>query len=100
MKFFASTLCCVFTFGITAFSQNELRPIDTIICYDISHLGFVETNEKNNTIFKVPFSISIEGTVNTVDNSIARNVDGKQIAQFSMNDAKVGYNTVSWNGEK
>jgi len=28
------------------------------------------------------------------------NVDGKQIAQFSMNDAKVGYNTVSWNGEK
>lgn len=48
----------------------------------------------------VSFSISIEGTVNTVDNSIARNVDGKQIAQFSMNDAKVGYNTVSWNGEK
>lgn len=28
------------------------------------------------------------------------NVDGKQIAQFSTNDAKVGYNTVSWNGEK
>lgn len=28
------------------------------------------------------------------------NVDGKRIAQFSMNDAKVGYNTISWNGEK
>lgn len=82
MKYFANTLCCALVFGIYAFSQNELRPIDTIICYDISHLGFVETNEKtfndlffklkNNTIFKVPFSISIEGTVNTVDNSIAR----------------------------
>jgi|GEM_PF-6571076 len=55
MKFFASTLCCVFTFGITAFSQNELRPIDTIICYDISHLGFAETNEKtfNDLFFKL-----------------------------------------------
>ena len=28
------------------------------------------------------------------------NVDGKQIAQFSLKDAKAGYNTISWNGEK
>ena len=91
MKYFANTLCCALVFGIYAFSQNELRPIDTIICYDISHSGFVETNEKifndlffklkNNSIFKVPFSISIEGTINTVDNNVARIQDsnGKKI---------------------
>ena len=28
------------------------------------------------------------------------NVDGKQIAQFNLKDAKAGYNSIPWNGEK
>ena len=90
MKYFANTLCCVLIFGISAFSQHEPKPVDTIICYDLSHSGFVEINEKsfndlffnlkNNSIFSVPHSITIDGTINTVDNNATlQDINGKKI---------------------
>ena len=90
MNYFANTLCCVLIFGISAFSQKEHRPVDTIICYDISHSGFVEINEnsfndlffnlKNNSIFNVPHSISIDGIISTVDNNATlQDINGKKI---------------------
>lgn len=91
MNYFANTFCCVLIFGISAFSQKELKPTDTIFCYDVSHSGFIEVNEKtfndlffnlkNNSIFNVPHSISIDGIISTVDNNAAtlQDINGKKI---------------------
>ena len=66
-------------------SQEMANRTDTVICYDISHSGFVEVDEttfeniffslRKNAIFTTPYSVNISGIVQSIPSESARILD-------------------------
>lgn len=75
-------------FAAIALSQETAGHNDVVICYDISHSGFIEVNEttfdnfffslQRNRAFTTPHSITISGIVNSVSSETAKILDANE----------------------